>query len=178
MKKGMGGILAAWFMMGALCLYGGTYGYKGMYSVDFPASWEVETEEEIIMAHPDDGSIFISLWVAEDFESFEAIVDGLAKLTEDLFEVDDERLSDIKEMEINGIPFAFMEGKGKDEDGAAVNFTLAIFCPDGSNLVSMIYYGTPEAEQVHKQAVQEIIKSIRPAPASRKDTTDDPEADG
>jgi hypothetical protein len=67
-------------------------------------------------------------------------------------------------MDINGIPFIFMNASGKEKakNGAPVNVKEAFFNPEGTPVFLLMVTGSPEILKKYEQAVQNIINSIKP----------------
>jgi hypothetical protein len=130
-----------------------------LFSVDILNSWSVEAEEDVLHAGPPDGSLYLGFW-ALDADDVDAAADAVDEIVASMvrgFERTDEGEGDL-----NGMPTYLISGTGRDEDGAPINASVALFSPDGETFCLVIYFGSPEAESRHESALGRIIDSIRP----------------
>lgn len=132
---------------------------RPLFSVTIPDTWKVEAENELLHATPPDESVYIGFWAVEK-PDMDTIGDAVAQIVDEVvkgFEIDEE-----DDMEINGIPFYYFSGKGRDgDDGSPLNAGVALFSPDGENFCIVLYFGSPEAESHHEQNLIGILRSIQ-----------------
>ena len=129
-----------------------------VFSVTFPEGWKTEMEEDIVHAAPKDESIYLGIWALEDAENLDAALDAVDEAVSSL--VKDLDVGEADSVVVNGIQFFTVDGTGKDEDGSTVSVSVALFSPDGTQIFILLYFGTPQAEDAHKDELVEIIKSL------------------
>jgi hypothetical protein len=141
-----------------------TYSYPKrapIFTMDIPDTWQVETEDNILHASPKDGSVYLGLW-GVNAKSMDQALEGLDEEVGKW--ITDLESGDAEETKINGIPFVFVDGEGKDkDDGSVVKCSVAVFIPAENEIMILIYFGTPDAEAKHEKALKKIVQSIAPA---------------
>lgn len=127
-------------------------------TLDIPDAWQVSTEDDVLHASPKDGSVYLGLWSMEA-ASMEKAFEGLDAEIEAW--ITDLETGDATETKINGIPFLFVDGEGKDkDDGTKVRCSAAVLAPAQDRILVLLYFGTPESEAKHEKTLQKIVQSI------------------
>ncbi|MGD8540326.1 MAG: hypothetical protein PVI66_16565 [Candidatus Aminicenantes bacterium] len=142
----------------------------------FPNSWREWRKENVrssgavpLQASPDfvqEGRLLITLWAFVP----DAVPDlGVAE--QKAGELISERFTDFtqaaeawEKKTINGIPFIFMDAKGKEKarNGVPVNISAAFFNPEGTHVFLILVTGSSEIFEKYKEEVQKIMASIKP----------------
>jgi hypothetical protein len=132
---------------------------NAIFSVTLPDTWTAEAKEEVLHATPDDESIYLGFW-AVNIESLDQVGDALGEIVGEL--VTDFEIEEEGDVEINGMSVYYIDGFGLDTEGDDVECSLGIFSPDGETFCVILYYGTEAAEELHSEALQGILESIKP----------------
>jgi len=161
LKKNLLIILTSYFLITNFA-QAETMSYPGddpVFSVSFPESWNLETEDDVLNAMPADESIYLGIWALEDVDDVEEALDAIAEDADNFFK--DLQVEDPGETEINGIPFIFVDGKGVLEDDTAVTVSLAVFSPDGETFFIGLFFGPPDMFKEHREEIDSIVQSVR-----------------
>jgi hypothetical protein len=136
-------------------------------SIAFPADWEVNTDEDGLVATSKDEDIELDLWAlkghSDPKKMLEEIENSAKEIASDIDEyVTDFKVEESKKGELNGIQAATFGGTGKSkEDDSEVNVEVTYLSPDGKNLYALMYWGSEEAEKANQAALQSISKSLK-----------------
>lgn len=128
-----------------------------IFSIVFPDDWQIELDEEMLHASPEDESIYLGLW-ALGVESIDDALDALDEIVGET--VVEPEFDEPGQVTVNDIAIFYVDGKGTDEEGDNVTFSVALFSPDGETVFIVFSYGTPEAEKLHGEEWESIVKSI------------------
>jgi len=156
-----------------------TYVYPekaSVFAITFPDEWQVENEEALLHASPADESIYFGVWALTEADSLEAALKALDESLADY--LTDLELGDPEEVEINEIAFLTVNGQGKIPEGDLVNVSVALFSPEEKIVFIVLYFGTPEAEEKHEEALTKVIQSIKKATNADTDETEKDEKGG
>ncbi|GHS94446.1 hypothetical protein FACS1894139_07520 [Planctomycetales bacterium] len=131
-------------------------------SITFPQDWKVEVEDVLSATSADESCGVVILSVAAD--DFVAAMEGLAPELDKIvknFETKQEWSQE--PVDLNGFHAWLSEGTG-EMDGDAVNVSVLLVVKEGSGIASLILsFSTDESEKVHAQAIESIVKSLKPA---------------
>ena len=134
------------------------------FSIEIPEDWTVEIEEEMFHAKPADGSLSLRIWALKSNVAIDlTLVEVLKKRLSENFK--DFETEEPYEIEINGMNVMFVEGFGvyEEEGGESgeMQVSAAMFSPQGDKVFVLLYFGIPEAEVAHAQALEEILTSLQ-----------------
>jgi hypothetical protein len=129
-------------------------------SITLPDGWtpnETDTGMEVQSA---DGSIYLSVDVAEPKDTEQVAKDAIDWLSKEGVTVD---LSTQKQSEdkINDRDIFYIDWKGKDKEGDA-SVGLAALVLSAETVLVLTYWGTPGEEDKNVAAIVGILKSIKP----------------
>lgn len=129
-------------------------------SITLPDGWtpnETDTGMEVQSA---DGSIYLSVDVAEPKDTEQVAKDAIDWLSKEGVTVD---LSTQKQSQdkINGRDIFYIDWKGKDKEGDA-SVGLAALVLSAETVLVLTYWGTPGEEDKNVAAIVGILKSIKP----------------
>jgi len=129
-------------------------------SVTFPDAWEPEAIETGVAAESADHAVYMAIVVVEDDEGMNAELDDtFAMLKEKNVELDKASKKENK-FKINGMEAEELLFQGKDADGAAaVSITFVTL---NDKLIVITYWVSTEDEAKHSEAVNKIVKSLKP----------------
>ena len=133
-------------------------GENPVFSIVFPDDWEIELDAEMLHATPEDESIYLGLW-ALGAESVDDALDALDEVVGEA--VADAEYDEPGQLKINDIKIFYVDGKGTDDEGDNVAFSVALFSPDGETVFIVFTYGTPQEEKLHNEEWDGIIQSIK-----------------
>ncbi len=162
MKKYFSLLLALSLLMSYNLSAAETYTYPDsdnpVVQITFPDGWEIEPDEEMLHAMPNDESIYLGFLALEGSNDIEDALDAVDEVLAEL--LSELELADFEEIENDDFVFLYSEGNGVDKEGDDVNVTVALFSPDGEMVCLVFYYGTPEAEEIHENELNAIVASI------------------
>ena len=148
-----------------------TYPEKApVFSIAFPDDWTVELDQEDqrgMFALSPDEAIELDIWPLNEEEIAEdraaAVDNAIAEINDVLAEyVTDFQAVKQSQFEINGIKFDNLDGTAKElDDGSDVMISVAFFWPNDETLFVLMYWGTSEGEQIHAEALNAIMQSIK-----------------
>jgi hypothetical protein len=130
-----------------------------VFSITFPEGWRTETDENLLHAVPQDSSVYLGLWALEDAKNLDEALDAVDELVGSL--VKNLEVDEVDSSILNDMEFLSVDGKGIDTEGDAVNVSVALFTPDEETVFILLFYGTPEAGDLHENELVDILKSIR-----------------
>jgi|GEM_PF-1227954 len=139
-------------------------------SINFPRSWSVEIdqdEEAGVIALSRDEEIEIDFWMINRRAmrrnsdlAIEKAMNQVEKIINDF--VRNYEVTQEGEGEINDIDYFFLEGKGVyKESRERIKVNIALLTPDREHLFVLLYWGTNEAESIHKRELDKIFESIQ-----------------
>lgn len=158
-----------------------TYDHEGspLFSITYPAGWLVdlnfrqEAEEagtyregeplkiRVVEARPgDDRRLWVGTWVVPDATTLDEGVSYIVSLRQDLFtEIE---VSDPTEADLGGMRARLASGEALRE-GEPVELKIALFEPRAGIIAAALYVGEKEAWQLHRDELDAMAASIRPA---------------
>lgn len=128
-----------------------------VFSISFPSDWLVELGETSLESYPADESIYYGI-VALPEKAIEDAINAADESVSGMFT--DLQYDDPEEGEFNGINFVFMSGSGNLPDVGLCNIEVGVFTVDNVNFFMSLYFGTPEAEEEHAEAIEYIVNSL------------------
>jgi len=138
-----------------------------LVSITFPKGWNVEAQDDEIIAMSEDEEIEIDFWVVDPEEMKEDAKGTLEAMGQEIGALVDEYLVDLKtekpvEASHNGLTVYDVEGKAKDsETGDPVNFSVTLLTPDNKQIFVMLYWGSDAAEKANADDLKSIIESMK-----------------
>ena len=131
------------------------------FLVDIPDSWEVTPGEEVgdFVDVNSDSGVYLAFRTIEGSESAmqEAIEDSVAYLKENYKNVSVGEPVDAHQAGLTGF---YMDGTGKDEDGAGVVFRMAwLALKDGT--IGEIWFAAPADDKAGAAAAGRVLNSFR-----------------
>jgi len=143
-----------------------------IFSISFPDKWSVTHEDESIDAVTADESIQLYAQT-DDADTIEnSVEEAIDYLTEAGVKID-EKSQKTNEGEVNGIKIQGMNWDGTDEDGPC-RVSLSFMNVGAEEVITLLYWGSAEAEKTHSKELESIIASMKPVKA---DDSDADEAD-
>ena len=127
-------------------------------SITLPAAWDVQLEEDVLHATPQDESIYLSLWAVGEATDLTTALDALEETISDF--LPEFTRGEIDTAEINDIDFITVNGRGLDKEGDAFNAAVALFSPVEETIYILLYFGVPKAEEEHREELVGILNSI------------------
>jgi hypothetical protein len=158
-----------------------TYEHQGspLFKITYPAGWLVDLdfqqeakeagaykegeplELRIIEARPSDGRhLWVGLWVVPDATDLDQGEAYIASLRQDLFT--DVEVSQPTTASLGGMPARLASGNALRE-GEPVELKIALFEPRAGIVAAALYVGIDEAWQEHRDELDAMAASIRPA---------------
>lgn len=155
-----------------------TYVSKGRahFTIAVPDDWRMRTGFEVDPAEMPDGiepmprvvsampededHLWLGFWVPDGVSDLDQARAYLTSLEGIL--LDEPQVESTSEDQINGVPTRFVHGSGKSDD-EPVEFTVGLFQVAEEEVALAIYIGRPEAREAHRQELQAIVNSFRPA---------------
>ena len=132
---------------------------NALFSITFPEKWEVTHEDESVDGVSEDGAI--ELYAQTD--DAETIEDSVKESIEYLagegvtLKPDTEKKN---EGEINGMKVSGINWDGTDKDGAC-RITLSFIDVGSDQVITLLYWGSIEAEKEHAIELEKIIGSMK-----------------
>jgi hypothetical protein len=129
------------------------------FTVEIPETWTVTHAAETIDALSEDEAIQLWLTVDDAATLDESVEVAMDYLVEAGVEIDADSQEDnkavVNEMEVTGLSW-----NGKDGDGAC-RIALSFIQIGGEKVVTLLYWGSREAEKKHGKDLQTILKSMQ-----------------
>ena len=131
---------------------------NGIFSIALPDEWQVEFEDEMMMAGTEDETVIMLGWSvdAEDIEmAGEAVDELIANFITDI------EWSDKGEREQEGIKYWWSTGTGTEtKEGTEVVVDITLFSPDDELIVILVTLAQLEGVEEHEEAIDSIFESI------------------
>ncbi len=141
-------------------------------TVEVPSGWSADNEDNLFSVSPDGDSesdrLIVMMWAAENPTAEEA----MDELTDEAFDLVETLLVDIEwgeettEFESNGIDYAAIDGFGyyvnEDESKDYMSTSIFLFMPDDTNIMTLVFFSTGDAYDLHEDALLDLILSIAP----------------
>lgn len=146
-----------------------------VFTVEIPEEWTVTHSGETIDAFSGDEAI--QLWLTvDDAATLDASVEvAMDYLVESGVEIDADSQEDnetvINDMEVTGLSW-----NGKDEEGAC-RVALSFIQIGGEKVVTLLYWGSREAEKKHGKDLETILKSMQSLVDTEEEEAEEEEAE-
>ena len=128
-------------------------------TVDIPASWTVEQEDELLTAVNKDEDVEFSFEVLEKDQIEGAVEESLGYLKKNKVKVKT-KSSEKTTGEINGLKTTCYAMEGEDEDGAC-HISLIFVALSDDKYVSILYWAPEKVEASEMEAIKGIVNSIK-----------------
>jgi hypothetical protein len=133
-----------------------------LFSVEFPADWKTEIDEDDdIKSQPADSSLIFTITELDEVSNATAAAKDFLQGLESTGAFGNLKAGDAGEFSLNGIKFAGLDATATDKDGAERKVTLIVFSPDEDSYFCIFCYATPEAEKLHDKNLASILSSIK-----------------
>jgi hypothetical protein len=136
---------------------------KPVIDLSFPDKWEVKYEDGALLAIPseEDDSFIVAVTPMEaGVEDPQAAIKEAKEAIEEKFE--GVKYEELQKVEGDGVVTLLVQGKGKDDSGAANIASAIISRPDAEHLYLMELISTPEGFTNHSEAGLKLIKTLKP----------------
>lgn len=141
-------------------------------SLNIPADkWEFTKDDGLLninpISHDEDDRLVVMIWASENPESESALDDISVEAFELVTTVltDLEWHSETSEFENNNVVFTALDGYGffinDDFSVDIMNTTIMLFMPDSKNVLSLVFFGTPDSYDKWENELLELIMSIK-----------------
>ncbi|MCP4404310.1 MAG: hypothetical protein GY801_44270 [bacterium] len=149
-----------------------TYSYPAddpVFSISFPDNWTVERDpnyEKGLVALSEDEEIEIDLWVLEEQEVEDDLLEALEAAGREVATIIQEWVTDFEveertEGEVDGIRFHQLSGTGVyKDDESKVEVAVTFFSPDNERIFVLMYWGSKEAAEEHGEELESIKQSL------------------
>lgn len=128
-----------------------------IFSITYPEGWDVEPSSDTISASVGDGAVSTVLMAVEG-NNIESAIDGAQAGIEEIFptvKMDDE----VQQATLNNLEAILINGVGENDE-AKVNFTCAIFTPDGETFFMLFLFSPDGIGDEYVEQINSLLKSI------------------
>jgi hypothetical protein len=129
-------------------------------TISFPDSWTIEELDYGVEGEPSDSSIYVAVEAHDLVDIKSAVTDVLEYLDEKGVTVD---VASQKEFDfkIGTLEAREIAWKATDEDGPTNVSLTVVGIPQSGKLLLVTYWGSPEADAKHHDALVKIVNSIQ-----------------
>ena len=129
-------------------------------SITLPDGWQANETESGMEVTTADGSIYLSVDVAEPKDTEKVITDAVEWLGTQGVTVDPATQNE-SEGKLNGRDIFYLDWKGKDKEGDA-SVGLAALVLTAETILVLTYWGDPAQEDKNMEAIGGVLNSIKP----------------
>lgn len=130
-----------------------------LFSVSFPEKWTVTHADESVDAVTEDNAIQLNAQLDDAETLEESISDSIDYLVKAGVKIKEDTKKE-NDGEINGIKVGGVNWDATDEDGAC-RVSLSFFDIGGGKVITLLYWGSTEAEKLHAKDLEGILGSMK-----------------
>jgi len=142
-----------------------------LFSISFPDKWTVTHEDESVDAITEDESIQLNAQTDDAETLSESISDSIDYLTEAGVKIKEDSKKE-NDGEINGMKIGGVNWDATDKEGAC-RVSLSFIDIGGGKVITLLYWGSTEAEKKHAKELEEILGSMKLLNAAKAEQADE-----
>lgn len=139
---------------------------NSLFSISFPEKWSVTHEDESVDAVTEDNTIQLNAQTDDAETLEESISESIDYLTEAGVKIKEDSKKE-NDGEINGMKVGGVNWDATDEDGAC-RVSLSFIDIGGGKVITLLYWGSIEAEKEHAKELEGILGSMKLLKADKK----------